>query len=541
MILPNMSYSSGIRKVQWVKFRGLNRSAGAGDGELWDMKNMSGDHFPVLSTRPGRLLYRTLSKAGGLFSWEGLCWTQGTEFYFRGEKKGTVSEGEKVFAALGAYIVIFPDKAYYNTATGQFGSLESRWSGTGVNFTNGLIYEEQAEANTIQVSGVNWANYFRAGDAVTIEGCTKFPVNNKTPIIREISGDKLYFSEYAFTLDGEEGNVGYTEPGTITISRAVPDLDFLCANENRMWGCKGDTIYASKLGDVFNWNVFDGLDTDAYAVDTGTAGGFTACVSFKGYPVFFKEDRVFKVYGSRPSNFEVMGAATLGVRTGSARSLAVAGETLFYLSRAGIMAYNGGMPSAAGEAFGTQRFVQAVGGSDGLKYYVSLFDGEKWSLCVFDTTSGMWHVEDETQAVQFAVWDGNLYFLNDAGQVWITGNILAPPADVTEEGELDWYAEFADFTDQTMGKKGVAKLQVRLELDPGAEVKLFLQFDSDGQWLQVSRALGEGAKRSYYLPVIPRRCDHYRLRIKGRGGCRIYALGLERYAGSELRSTSGRN
>ncbi|CAN4034983.1 hypothetical protein PKCEKB_PKCEKB_19180, partial [Dysosmobacter welbionis] len=98
--------------------------------------------------------------------------------------------------------------------------------------------------------GVDWADYFKAGDAVTIAGCTKHPENNKTPVIREIDGDKLYFYEYIFTLDGEDGVTPYTETGELSVSRTVPDLLFVCENENRLWGCDKTTIYASKLGDI---------------------------------------------------------------------------------------------------------------------------------------------------------------------------------------------------------------------------------------------------------------------------------------------------
>ena len=51
----------------------------------------------------------------------------------------------------------------------------------------------------------------------------------------------------------------------------------------------------------------------------------------------------------------------------------------------------------------------------------------------------------------------------------------------------------------------------------------------------------EGEKRSYYLPIIPRRGDHYRMKIVGKGGCRIYSLVREYYSGSELKSVQGRN
>lgn len=135
--------------------------------------------------------------------------------------------------------------------------------------------------------------------------------------------------------------------------------------------------------------MYEGLATDSYSVDTGSAGSFTACISFLGYPIFFKEDHIYKVYGSIPTNFEVMGSATLGVAAGSDRSLAIAGEILFYHSRAGIMAYSGGIPQPVGAAFGVERFEDAVGGSDGLKYYVSMAgkDGA-YLLYVYDTQRG---------------------------------------------------------------------------------------------------------------------------------------------------------
>lgn len=540
MRLPGIVYSDGIVKGRQTRFNGLNHTLGAGDGELWDMENLTGDYFPLLASRRPRRLYKKLEEPGGLFAWDGLAWVDGTGFFYRGERKGTVAAGKKTFAALGAYIVIFPDKAYFNTADGTFGKLEAEWKGTSLTFTNGKLFGEEAEANTIQVPGVSWADYFKAGDAVTISGCTTHPENNKTPVIREIDGNKLYFYENVFALGGSKGESPYTELGNLSVKRTVPDMGYLCENENRLWGCDGNTIYASKLGDIFNWNVYEGVSTDSYAVDTGSAGRFTGCISFLGYPVFFKEDHIYKVYGSMPSNFEVMGSATLGVAEGSAASLAIAGETLFYLSRAGIMAYSGGIPQPIGGAFGLERHEAAAAGSDGLKYYVSMAgeDGEH-RLHVYDTQRGLWHTEDRTRATHFAGWGGNLYFLNSAGEIWITGNIQNPPESAEEEA-VPWWAEFGDFVEDNPNKKGVSKLQVRLELDEGAEVQALVQFDSDGEWRKVNGVLREGVKRSYYLPVIPRRGDHYRLRLEGRGGCRVYSMVREYYSGSELKSKPGR-
>ena len=530
--LPSMAYGDGISKRKQVKFGGYNHTLAAENGDLWDMENLTSDFYPLLSPRARRWTCRTLTKPNGLYAHDGLYWADGTGFYADGELKGIVTDGHKKFASLGAYIVILPDKKYYNRPTGDFGALESSWSGS-AKIQDGTYAGEEAKANTIYAVGAGAK--FNEGDAVTISGATTHPENNKTAIIREIDGDNLRFYENTFTIsDGGDSE-------TLQLSRTVPELDYICENENRLWGCKGDTIYASKLGDIFNWNVYEGLATDSYSVDTGSAGSFTACISFLGYPIFFKEDHIYKVYGSIPTNFEVMGSATLGVAAGSDRSLAIAGEILFYHSRAGIMAYSGGIPQPVGAAFGVERFEDAVGGSDGLKYYVSMAgkDGA-YLLYVYDTQRGAWHIEDATQSTHFARCAGNLYLLDEGGNIWITGNIQNPPEEATMEDAFDWMAEFADWCEDSPNKKGVSKLLLRLEGDEGAEVQLFIMFDSTGEWIAVNGTLEGGVKRSYTLPIVPRRGDHYRIKLEGHGGCRVYSLAREYYDGSSLKSLPGR-
>lgn len=533
MRLPNLVYADRFVKGVQVKFAGLNHNLWAGDGEIYDMQNLTSDHAPLLASRRGRMKCRTLEAPGGLFAWEGLCWVDGTGFYYEGELKGEVTEGEKSFAALGAYVVILPDKAWYNVDTGEFGRLEAEWTGGTLAFCNGLLYEEEAEANTIQCEGVSWGDHFKAGDAVTISGCVTHPANNKTAVIREIDGDKLYFYEYIFDLgDG----AGYEESGQLSIKRSVPDMLYLCENENRLWGCDHRTIYASKPGDIFNWNVFDGLDSDSYSVDTGSEGTFTGCISYLGYPVFFKEWNIYKVYGSIPSNFQVMGSATMGVAEGSAGSLAVAGETLFYLSPVGWVAYSGGIPQQIGEAFGGERHKNAVAGSDGLKYYFSaeLEDGGR-TFCVYDSRKGLWHREDDTAAVAFARSRGNLYFLNDAGEIWIASEVRTPVEGTEEEEPVEWWAEFGDFDEDEPNRKGFSHIQLRLELDAGAWAEVYIRFNSADSWIPAGRRMKAGLKQSYCLPVVPRRGDHCRLKIKGQGGCRIHSLARKYYTGSELK------
>lgn len=524
--LPSMVYSDGIRKYRQTEFKGYNHNLSAQDGELWDMRNMSGDLYPLLAPRKPRYLCRTLAKPNGFYAHDGMYWVDGTEFYADGVLRGTVSDSRKQFAGLGAYIIILPDMCYYNRLTEEFGALASSWSGD-VKIQNGTYVGQSAKANTIYAEGVSWSEFFEKGDAVTITGCTKHTENNKTVVIREIDGDELHFYENSFVIasGGDSEN--------LTLARTIPEIEYMCENENRLWGCKGDTVYASKLGDPFNWNVYDGLSTDSFTVPVGSAGDFTGCCSYLGYPCFFKEEHIYKVYGDKPSNFQVMGSASLGVEAGSNASLAIAGETLFYLSRTGIVAYTGGIPSNIAAPFGSVRYRNAVGGSDGIKYYVTMQDpAGEWTLFVYDTRSRLWHKEDELEAVGFG-WNGDLYFLGATGHLWLNGNARTVPSAATEEQPVQSIAEFGDFVEKDPNKKGTSKIQLRIELEANSSVTIVMQFDSDGVWREV-KTLTASEKRSYYLPIIPRRSDHYRLRLIGRGEWRLYSLVRENYSGSEL-------
>lgn len=524
--LPKMRNEDGIRKSQTVTFGGYNHTLGAGDGEIWDMTNMTADFYPVLAPRQPRHHLTTLDKPNGFYAHDGLFWVDGTNLCRDGEKVGTVADSPKEFVSLGAYIIILPDKLVYNRNTGEMKGLEASWTGS-VKLQDGTYAGETAKANTIYAQGANWSSLFNVGDAVTIEGMTTHTENNYTPIIREIDGNHLRFYENTFVID--EG--GDTE-SSVTIRRTVPDMDFVIENENRLWGCKEDTIYASKLGDPFNWNVFDGLATDSYAVNVGSPGDFTAAFSYLGYPCFFKEEYIYKVYGAKPSNYQVMASASLGVEKGSHKSLAIAGEILFYQSRVGIVAYSGGIPQTVSKPFGLQRFQYGVAGSTGTKYYISMQDmNGEWQLFVYDTNEKLWHREDNTEVLAWG-WNRELYFMDAAGQVWLTGNVREIPAGATPEETVESVVEFADFVEANPNKKGTSRFQLRIDLDDGAEVTVEAQFDSDGVW-QTIDTLTTTVKRSFALPFLPRRSDHFRIRLLGKGQWHLYSLVRENYIGSD--------
>ena len=343
---------------------------------------------------------------------------------------------------------------------------------------------------------------------------------------------------------------------TVSVSRDVPDMDFICVNENRMWGCKGDTIYASKLGDPLNWNVFDGLSTDSWTAETGTPGNFTGCCSYQGYPTFFKENAVFKVMGDEPGNFILRKVNIQGVKNGSAYSIVEIRSHLYYLSRVGVMQWNGGdYPQIISGALGGEpgQIMNANAGTDGLRYYLSLVmrvynDNtesyiSEYLLLTYDTRYGTWH--ELTMDYPY----GAARFTGDGVNNWM---YLPPsPAASPDTGKIctlhdfptskdtttEWRVTFADSTRAyktaltgSESKKGVLRLLIRCRL--AKTMKVWISYDG-GDFEEAGEFGGEDGmeKTSRVVPLILRRCDYWQLRLTGVGDAVIYSIAVEKYGG----------
>jgi len=493
MRLPYLKHTPGKSRQQIINFGGINYGEGASPGELEESRGLSSARYPSMSQREGRKTYAEYAAPTGLYARGALCVVDGTDLIYDGEVVGTVTPGEKQFATINTKVVIYPDKLFYDTETGELKPLEASVSRSGVTFTT----------ETMTISGAALDTQFSAGDAVEISGCTTLPDNNKSAIIRSLTATTL-------TFDGDIFVEG-TESGTVKISREVPDLDCICESDNRIWGAAGSTIYASALGDPRNFNVFDGLSTDSYAAAVGTDGEFTGCIAYSSGVLFWKEDCVHKVLGSYPAQYEIYTYSVPGLQKGSEKSMAIINEALYYKGRAGVYVYSGGVPSLISENFGTRRFYSAVGGTDGERYYVSMSDeDDMWGLYVYDTLRGIWLREDGTHATDFTNLDGTLYYLDG-----VTKKVMMTGQDDSEEGRVDWMASFAPFTEQVNDRKCYSKLSLRLEVEPGAWMNVHISCDKQ-PWKKVWST--HDSKAPTMTAVIrPERCDAFRVKLTGKG------------------------
>jgi hypothetical protein len=320
-----------------------------------------------------------------------------------------------------------------------------------------------------------------------------------------------------------------TQTKPITVTRSMPIMDFIIESENRLWGCryglnaKGDIvneIYASKLGDFKNWTSFMGLSTDSYAVSVGTDGAFTGAVTHLGYPIFFKETCMHKVYGNFPSNYRTTTTACRGVQKGSHKSLAIVNEILYYKSSKAICAYDGSLPQEISYALGDISYSDAVAGVLGNKYYISMKDEkETWALFVYDAKAGMWHKEDDLRADDFCTFQGELYFIeHNTGTIKTAGGTGTPDTE-----QVKWMAETGIIGTDSPDKKVISRINLRMMLDTYAMATVYIMYDSSGEW-EYALSVQGSKLRSVSVPIKPKRCDHMRLRIEGVGECKLYSI-----------------
>ena len=586
-------------------FSGYNHNLRIGEGEFYDMKNLTSSDYPVLSTRPKRGLYASpnadnypdsnvikVSNPQGLIEKDALCYVDGTDIVINGYRidMGLSTDEDmcpKTLVSMGAYIIIMPDKMYINTTNyDDKGKIEARRSTTDDavarvtlkarlckldgssypqtppsetapdNPEDGQMYIDTSEtphtlrqyskvnaewitvATTYVMLHSNYANFFdgfNVGDGITISGLTTEGLTdfNGTTVIKERGADYIVIPGI---IDEEK-----TITEEITITRLMPEMDIVIESGNRLWGCHYgfdlhgnfvNEIYASKLGDFKNWNVFDGISTDSYVATVGTDGFFTGAITHLGYPIFFKENCMHKVYGNFPANFQVQTTSCRGVQQGCNKSLAIVNEVLYYKSRNAVCMYDGSLPAEISSALGDVSYSDAVAGTKGNKYYISMKDtNNEYHLFAFDTKRGLWHREDNTHAIEFCACRGELYYIDD--QKCIKTINTVPDTSVPFEEGINWMAESGIIGTDMPDKKYISRLDVRMLSTLGARVNFYIEYDSNGKWNHLF-TMTTANLQSFPVSIRPTRCDHMRIRIEGDGEAKIFSICKTIEQGSDI-------
>jgi hypothetical protein len=171
-------------------------------------------------------------------------------------------------------------------------------------------------------------------------------------------------------------------------------------------------------------------------------------------------------------------------------------------------------------ALGEETYYNAVAGTLGNKSYISMSDArESWHLFVYDTLKGMWHREDDTQAVDFCNCRGDLYYIDYADNQIKT----VRGTGVLETEPIAWEAVTGIIGTDSPDKKYISRMDVRMSLVVGARASFFCEYDSSGEWEHLFTMDGINL-RSFAMPIKPQRCDHLRLKIIGSGEAKIFSI-----------------
>ena len=566
-----------------TEFGGYNHSLKPREGEFFDTENITTDYYPIASGRKKRGIVRRLNSPSGMTARDRLIYADGADLYYNGKKvDGLVLSTEKEkcpkkFVSMGAYLCIFPDNLYLNTADmTDFGSMEMSWEaeestsvkysickGDGAEYGKTTVADEapkdaengdlwidsstdthilkQYSKNMnmwveiatvyVKIEAKGIGQRIEKGDGIRISGC-------------KYSGENEYIKKQIEALNStftvkERGDnhivvtglldETYTQNGGVNVTRKVPKMDYVTECQNRLWGCyygleDGKTvneIFCCKLGDFKNWEVYSGISTDSFKASCGTDGVWTGAVTYLGYPLFFKENYVHKVYISSGGAHQIVSMAIDGVQKGSDTSFAIVNDYLFYKSKTGINRFDGTQAVNISSDLGNEQYCDAVGGRLGGKYYVSMKDiNEKWHLFVYDVKRGLWIREDNTMALYFADIDNELYYIDGDSNELKTIN----GTEGKEEDKFPWKIVFGDIGYEYFQKKYLSRFNIRMSLEEYGWAEIYTEYDSNGIWEKRGTINGTGISRTFTLPIIPRRCDHIRIKIEGSGEFKLYSI-----------------
>ena len=500
--------------------------------------------------------------------------------------------------SFGVYVLIFPLGLYFNTHTKEYGSLGAKYE-AGANETSVTFTMCDAQGGDIDVTEIKpespangdywldtseetpalykWSEsmdmwvgiastYIRIGIELTE------PTEKPFPQMFEV-GDAIYMNSGIEGIDkgsiivkkgnnyDEEGNViaghivvkgllnEFVEKAvdfenTMYFERRIPKLDYVCVSNNRVWGCYSgaiegedvvNEIYASKLGDPKNWYCYEGAATDSYTLSLGDDGEFTGAFTYQGYPTFFKENVIYKIYGTYPAAYQLYIYNCRGVQKGSSRSIAVVNEYLMYKSVQDVCVFDGNSPTGVSQCFGNEKYFEASAGAAVGKYYLSMKDEKGESvLFVFDLEKGIWHKEDNLYLEEFAYNNnGELYGRNKISMYgFANAKSLFGQTQEMSEGIVEWYCETGEMGVDYLERNYVNAIQIRMVAERETAIDIYIEyFGQPSKKLQTLR--GNGEMEVHRIPVVKTRTNGFKIVLAGRGVCRIDSLIVELEKGSD--------
>lgn len=304
--------------------------------------------------------------------------------------------------------------------------------------------------------------------------------------------------------------------------------DFCCEWNNRLWCVSSgkQLIYASVQGKPDDFLSEMGLSTGAYQVTIGDIEPFTGMTKFESSILFFKQNKIYKILGSSPKNYELFSYEMEGVKMGCHKSICTIGGILYYVGLHGVYAYSGGSPVLISSNLGNMEMKNAVGGTDGERYFLSFESNGADYFFTYEPKYNIWIKNESIKIADFARKGEETYYLNGKEKTVYKMNAGDTP------DSMEWYAQFTPFYETIEGKKRYSKLIIRAEVSKKAYISAKIRADG-GIWTEVGIMKGNTQNtQTMRIPIT--RCDKFELRLEGQGKCTIHEILREFDLGSDV-------
>ena len=449
---------SGEEIISRSTFLGLNRNFSIDGRELSESVNMTDDDFPALATRGKRKILKLDYKAGAsipevdsrmqnavtMDGYAALLTAQGTLYY--GPRKITGLPVAQTLTKFNRSLYLMPSGIIVECPPGDLPTIsgatythileifgraaspeeQGRWDDTIPSHRDAWSAVYPVVSNAYKQADGTPADTSDPGDPHTLIKIA-IPSGQESSLregdmihARAATGDAqstalLFDGDYTVEYVSADGMIIYLgsdqviTTGTtlydLVLERKMPKLDVCFEHKGRLWGARygenadGDfvnEIYCTALNDFEHWFRYDETAASAWTASITSEGPWTGGCVLDGYPTFFKETGYYRIFGTTPDTFQIHTKTCEGIEKGSEASAVVISGSLYYKSTNGIMKLTDALPERISGALGFDSYHNAIGGTDGIRYYVRMTDAEnddEERIYVFDTDTGLWHTQ----------------------------------------------------------------------------------------------------------------------------------------------------
>lgn len=291
------------------------------------------------------------------------------------------------------------------------------------------------------------------------------------------------------------------------VCETVPSLTVAVQHFDRLYGILGNTVYVSSKGDCTNFAIPTGeaLPSAAWKMVTTDVSGFTAIAAVAGKVVVFTSKSMLTIKGTELP-FSLSFVADCGCFSQDA--LAVVEGMLYFVSRKGILCYNGSSIRVIsnGLPHGTDYSKATVCESNGVLVVMFGDSGEVW---FYEPSSEEW---------------SRLSLSGD--QIMLTGGNAIVKSGKSY-GFYRLFDEFGDFSftlgTKNRGRRKIKSISVTASIGEDSEICIC---DKDGQTLMEIGESGEAVSTYCYFPK-GMYADHGEFYFSGYGDVTVYGVRIE--------------